>query len=175
MRLDGQVAIVTGAAQGIGKAIALRLAQEGADIAMADINQQRAEATAAEIRAIGRRVHSARVDVSAPGEVQAFVAASIAQLGKIDILVNNAGIAKAQPFLEVTQENWDRHLKIHLFGAPTCYPDAIRIAGAVCPRRYRLFAASAPITNAAPVSSTGANRWPCRCPMAKVTTGIRFW
>jgi 3-oxoacyl-[acyl-carrier protein] reductase len=127
MQLQGQVALVTGVGRGIGKAIALRLAREGADIAIADLNQEWAQATAEETRALGRNVFCAQTDISEYDQVQALVAETVQRLGKIDILVNNAGVAKAQPFLEVTKENWDTHLKVHLFGTFYCSQAVARV------------------------------------------------
>jgi 3-oxoacyl-[acyl-carrier protein] reductase len=120
MQLQGQVGLVTGAGRGIGKAIALRMAREGADVAIADLNHAWARATAEEIRALGRSVFCAFTDISDYDQVQALVADTVQSLGKIDILVNNAGVAKAQPFLDVTKENWDTHLQVHLFGTFYC-------------------------------------------------------
>jgi 3-oxoacyl-[acyl-carrier protein] reductase len=120
MQLQGQVALVTGSGRGIGKAIALRFAQEGADIAIVDINGELAKTSGEEIRQLGRRVFVHTADVSDYDQVQTMVRETVAALGKIDILVNNAGIAKAQPFLEVTRENWERHLQVHLFGSFYC-------------------------------------------------------
>ena len=120
MQLQGQVALVTGGGRGIGKAIALRFAQEGADIAIVDINGELARSSGEEIQKLGRRVFVHTADVSDYDQVQTMVRETVAALGKIDILVNNAGIAKAQPFLEVTKENWERHLHIHLFGSFYC-------------------------------------------------------
>jgi len=121
MQLQGQVALVTGAGQGIGKAIALRFAREGADIAIADINTETAQATAAEIQQIGRKTFVQKTDVSDYDQVQALVAGTLSALGKIDILVNNAGIGRGQRFLEVTQENWQQHINprfAHFFPNP---------------------------------------------------------
>lgn len=126
MRFDGQVALVSGAARGIGKAIALALAREGADVAIADVNHEGAENTAREIRAIGRSAFAASCDVRDHAEVQRLVADTIAALGKVDVLVNNAGVAKAQPFLEISPENWENHLRTHLFGAFYCSQAAAR-------------------------------------------------
>ena len=133
MQLQGQVALVTGAGRGIGRAIALRLARAGADIAIADLNHEWAQATAEEIRVLGRSVFCAHTDISDYDQVQTLVANTVQSLGKIDILVNNAGIAKAQPFLEVTKENWDAHLKVHLFGTFYC---SQAVARDMCQRHY---------------------------------------
>lgn len=126
MQLDGQVALVTGCGRGIGKAIALRFAREGADIAVLDVNEELARQTATEISALGRRVYLKAVDVGNCDEVQAAVHDAAVALGRLDICVNNAGIAKAQPFLELTRENWERHLHTHLFGTFYCAQAAAR-------------------------------------------------
>jgi NAD(P)-dependent dehydrogenase (short-subunit alcohol dehydrogenase family) len=126
MQLQGQVALITGAGRGIGKAIALRFAREGADIAIADINDEWAQATGAEIKQIGRNAFTKKADISDYDQVQDLIADVVSALGKIDILVNNAGIAKGQPFLEVTKENWENHLKVHLFGTFYCSQAAAR-------------------------------------------------
>jgi NAD(P)-dependent dehydrogenase (short-subunit alcohol dehydrogenase family) len=126
MQLQGQVALITGAGRGIGKAIALRFAQEGADIAIVDLNGEWAQATGEEIKALGRRVFVKTADVSNCDEIQVTVREAAAALGKLDILVNNAGIGKAQRFLEITKENWERHLHIHLFGTFYCAQAAAR-------------------------------------------------
>jgi len=126
VQLQGQVALVTGAGRGIGKAIALCFAREGADIAVADINGQWAQGTAEEVRRLGRRALGCAVDIGDHGRVQELVAGVVSELGKVDILVNNAGVAKAEPFLEITRENWESHLHVHLFGAFYCAQAAAR-------------------------------------------------
>lgn len=120
MQLQGQVAFVAGAGRGIGKAIALRFAQEGADIAVLDLNGESARSTGEEIKKLGRRAFVKTTDVGDYDQVQSFVADAVRALGKIDILVNNAGIAKSQPFLEISNGNWENHLKIHLSGTFYC-------------------------------------------------------
>jgi len=123
---EGQAALVTGAGRGIGKAIALRLANAGADVAVADINADWAEATAAEIRALGRKAHAATADVGDYDQAQALVAGTIAALGKVDILVNNAGTSKSAPFLEITKEAWLAQLNVHMSGTFYCSQAAAR-------------------------------------------------
>ncbi|MET0151903.1 MAG: SDR family NAD(P)-dependent oxidoreductase [Candidatus Binatia bacterium] len=126
MRFTGQVALVTGAGRGIGKTIALALAREGADVAIADLEGENAEKTAAEVQNLGRRSFAGVCDVRDHAAVQKFVTGIVGALGKIDVLVNDAGIAKAQPFLEITPENWDNHLRTHLFGTFYCSQAAAR-------------------------------------------------
>lgn len=126
MKLQDRVALVTGAGRGIGKAIALRFAREGADVAVFDVDESTAEATANEIVALGRRAVVHAVDVGDGEQVQVAVARTAADLGRLDICVNNAGFAHAQPFLEMSRENWDRHLKVHLYGTFFCAQAAAR-------------------------------------------------
>lgn len=124
MSLAGKVAIVTGAASGIGLACARRLAQAGARVAVWDINLAGAEAAAAELGGI-----AARVDVSKRAEVDAAAAQARERLGPIGILVNNAGITLFQPFLETSEEAWDRimtiNLKSLLFCTQAVLPDML--------------------------------------------------
>lgn len=120
MALQDQVALITGAGRGIGKAIALRLARDGADIAIFELNEEWAQATAGEIQELGRRAVCFQVDVADYDQVQTGVARVIETLGKIDIVVNNAGMGQGQRFLEITKENWERHLQILLSGTFYC-------------------------------------------------------
>jgi 3-oxoacyl-[acyl-carrier protein] reductase len=117
---EGQVAIVTGAGQGIGKAIALRIAQEGADIAVVDVNRERAEATGREVLALGRRAAVKVVDVSDFQAIRTAVHDIVAELGRVDVLINNAGIEKRAPFLEISPEDWQRQLDVNLSGTFYC-------------------------------------------------------
>ena len=126
MRLKGKVALVTGAAQGIGKAIALLLAQHGADIVVSDINFEKAEETAKEIQAIGQRTMAIRVDVANLNDVEQMVRSIIERFGQIDILVNNAGIARDKLILRMTEEDWDAVLNINLKGTFNCTKAIVR-------------------------------------------------
>jgi NAD(P)-dependent dehydrogenase (short-subunit alcohol dehydrogenase family) len=115
--LSGKVALVTGASRGIGRGIALALAQAGADVAVNFVSsEQEAEKVAAEVKNLGRRAILVRADVSKKQEVDFMVAEVIRQLGKIDILVNNAGILSFKPFLEMDEETWDRLMAVNLKG-----------------------------------------------------------
>jgi NAD(P)-dependent dehydrogenase (short-subunit alcohol dehydrogenase family) len=112
MRLKGRVAIVTGAAQGIGKAIADKLAEEGASVAVADINRPGAEAVASSLPsalALG-------VDVSDPDQVAAMVSATVARFGTLDILVNNAAIVPFTPWDDIDFAEWRRIMAVNLDG-----------------------------------------------------------
>jgi 3-oxoacyl-[acyl-carrier protein] reductase len=126
MVLEGQVAVVTGGGQGIGKAIALRFAREGADIALIDVNAETAEATGREVRDFGRRAAVKLADVSDIEAIQAAVAELVAEFGRLDILVNNAGVERRSPFLEITAEEWHRQLDVNLSGTFYCTQAAAR-------------------------------------------------
>ena len=126
MHFEDQTVLISGAGRGIGREIALSFARAGANIGFADVNEETARQTADEIKKLGRRVFFRRADVSEPSQVQQFVTEAARDLGRIDVMVNNAGIAKPQPFLEITPENWENHLKIHLFGAFYCSQAAAR-------------------------------------------------
>ena len=126
MKLTGKVALVTGAAQGIGRAIALLLARNGADIVVSDINLEKAEETAKEIRVIGPMATAVKVDVSNLSDVERMVEAVIEKLAKIDILVNNAGITRDKLVLRMTEEDWDAVLGVNLKGTFNCTKTVIR-------------------------------------------------
>jgi 3-oxoacyl-[acyl-carrier protein] reductase len=120
MFLTGQVAIVTGAGAGIGKAIALALAKEGADVAVTDVNLESVQQTAAEIETLGRKAHAAQSDVSDSAAVEVFINAVVEKFGKIDILVNNAGITRDTLLIRMKDADWDTVLKINLTGTFNC-------------------------------------------------------
>jgi glucose 1-dehydrogenase len=117
MRLANKIALVTGSSQGIGRAIAERFAQEGADIV---INYNRTSGGAQEalrnVETAGRRGLVVKADLSSTTEVRALIAAAIEHFGRLDILVNNAGIETHAPFWEVTEEDYDRVLNVNLKG-----------------------------------------------------------
>lgn len=117
MALTGKVALITGSAQGIGKAIAVRLAQEGADIIIVDrSDDNRAEEVLAEIKALGRRVIIDAGDIGNVADNKCLIADSVAKMGQIDILVNNAGIEHNASFLDITEANYDAVLDVNLKG-----------------------------------------------------------
>ena len=116
MSINGKVAVVTGAGQGIGRAIALRLANDGADIAIVDVKEEKMNAVADEVRAVGRRATTFKADVSQRDEVYAAVDHAEEQLGGFDIIVNNAGIASIQPLAEVTPAEIDKILNVNVKG-----------------------------------------------------------
>lgn len=121
MKLNDRIAIVTGAGQGIGKAIALRLANAGADVAIMDINLSAAEAAAREIEGVGRKALPLQADVSQAAAVNAAVAQVLSTFGRVDILVNNAGIAgRTLPLTELEKTDWDAVMGVNLTGVFLC-------------------------------------------------------
>ena len=127
MKLHNQIALITGGSRGIGRATALLFAQEGADIAFCHLNDEaKAEQTAAEIRALGRRATHRSVDVADIEATRAFAADVAATFGPIDILFNNAGMNIRKPFEAYTEAEFDRIVGVHLKGmffmAQAVYP-----------------------------------------------------
>ena len=120
MKLEGRVAFVTGAAQGIGRAIALALAEDGADVALGDLNLEKLEAVAREVEGLGRKAMALHLDVASSDSVQAAVAKVLEAWGKIDILVNNAGITKDNLVMRMKPQDWDAVLRVNLDGAYHC-------------------------------------------------------
>lgn len=121
MKLDDRIAIVTGAGQGIGKAIALRLANAGADVAIMDINLSAAEAAAQEIEGVGRKALPLQADVSQAAAVNAAVAQVLSTFRRVDILVNNAGIAgRTLPLTELEETDWHAVMSVNLTGVFLC-------------------------------------------------------
>ena len=121
MKLAGRVALVTGSGRNIGRAIVLRLAADGADVVVnARTNEREAQAVAGEARALGVRAMVILADVADRQQVDAMVSAAISELGGVDILVNNAAIRPSRPFVEVTDEEWERVRGVALDGALYC-------------------------------------------------------
>jgi NAD(P)-dependent dehydrogenase (short-subunit alcohol dehydrogenase family) len=120
MRLEDRVAIVTGGGFGIGRGIALRFAQEGAQVVIAEIIPERGRATVAMIEAAGGRAVAIDTDVSQRPQVEAMVQQTVERFGGIDILVNNAGLTGRAPLLDMTDEQWDRMLAVNLTGQFLC-------------------------------------------------------
>lgn len=127
MRLKDNTAFITGAGQGIGRAIALRMAKEGAHIGAADINIEKAEATAEEIKAFGVKSIAIKLDVSKSDEVTSAFDKLIKEFGRLDILVNNAGVTKDALVLRMKEEDWDFVLNVNLKGVFLCSKEAIKI------------------------------------------------
>jgi NAD(P)-dependent dehydrogenase (short-subunit alcohol dehydrogenase family) len=117
VKLHGRVAIVTGAASGIGRASAIAFAREGAKVVAVDVNQSRGEETVEAIRAEGSAAFFDHTDVSKGAEVARMVGNTAARWGRIDILFNNAGVVLVKPLEETTEAEWDRVMSINLKGA----------------------------------------------------------
>ncbi|AHY45871.1 23BDH: acetoin reductase [Rubrobacter radiotolerans] len=124
----GKVALVTGAARGIGRAIALRLAADGHDVAVNDLDSMKGEldAVADEVRSSGVRSASVTADVSDPDSVNGMVESVAGELGSLDIMVANAGIAQVKPLLDVTPEDFDRMMAVNARGVFLCFTAAAR-------------------------------------------------
>jgi NAD(P)-dependent dehydrogenase (short-subunit alcohol dehydrogenase family) len=116
MELQDQVAIVTGAGRGIGRATALELARMGADVVVAEMDRANAERTSGEVRGLGRRALAVVTDVTSRKDLAAMVEQTLAAFGRIDILVNNAGIYRAAVPLDVTEEHWDAIMNVNAKG-----------------------------------------------------------
>jgi 2-deoxy-D-gluconate 3-dehydrogenase len=119
LRLDGRVALVTGASRGLGRAMAVALAEAGADVALVARSKGDLEATAGSIQALGRRALVLPADVAAPAEAEHAVERTLGALGRLDVLVNNSGIAVVKPLIETTPEEWHAVLGTNLTAAFT--------------------------------------------------------
>jgi len=119
MKLKGKVAIVTGAAQGIGRGIALALAKEGARVVVSDISDKIADVVR-EIESLGSEALAAKANVADSKETEGMANAAIKKFGRIDILVNNAGIYPFKPLVEMKEEDWDRVMGVNLKGVFNC-------------------------------------------------------
>ncbi len=126
MSLSGKIALVTGAAQGIGREIALALATDGADVAICDVNLDAARETASDIEAKGKKSLALKANVAAAAEVTAMIEQIAEKLGRIDILVNNAGITRDGLLLRMKDDDWDLVLNINLKGAFLCTKAALK-------------------------------------------------
>ncbi len=126
MSLIGKVALVTGAAQGIGRDIALALATDGADVSICDVNLEAAQKTAAEIEAKGKKSLALKTNVAASADVTAMMEQVVEKFGRVDILVNNAGITRDGLILRMKDEDWDLVLSINLKGAFLCAKAALK-------------------------------------------------
>jgi glucose 1-dehydrogenase len=120
MRLKGKVAIITGAGGGIAKGIVLRLAEEGADVVLVDLDEEGAQSIAHKAEKLGRRSLVLGTDVSDAKSVAEMVDRTLSWGGQIDILVNNAGVEYPQPVFEISEADWDKTLDINLKGAWLC-------------------------------------------------------
>jgi 3-oxoacyl-[acyl-carrier protein] reductase len=125
MKLEGRVALVTGASQGIGRACALALARQGASVALAARNQQKLEEVAGQIAAAGGKAAVFAMDVADEDQIKPGIKAAIAHFGKIDILVNNAGITRDQLVMRMKRADWDAVLNTNLTSAYLCTQQVI--------------------------------------------------
>jgi len=130
MELNQEVAIVTGAGRGIGRAIAFELARMGADIVIAELDRAGAERTASDVRGLNRRATVVPTDVTSQKDLRAMAEQTRAEFGRIDILVNNAGIYRAAASVDVTEEHWDAIMNINakavFFASQAVLPTMIR-------------------------------------------------
>jgi 3-oxoacyl-[acyl-carrier protein] reductase len=120
MRLQGKVAVVTGGAQGIGRAIALGLGREGAKVVIADLQADKAKGVAAEVEALGSEALAVEVNVASESSVKQLASETFGRFGRVDVLVNDAGIYLKAPVVEITEENWDRTINVNLGGNFFC-------------------------------------------------------
>lgn len=158
MKLKGKIAIITGAASGIGRAIACLFGREGAVVVIADIDQDGAQRVVKEVKARGGMASAIKTDVSAQAEVNAMVEQTVAEYGRIDILVNNAAHVNVQPtyFHESQPEEWDVHIDVDLKGTLYCCRAVVPLmieqrwgriisissnAGKATPSKYALYGA----------------------------------
>jgi meso-butanediol dehydrogenase/(S,S)-butanediol dehydrogenase/diacetyl reductase len=116
MRLTGTSCILTGGAMGIGKAMALRLAAEGASVCIADVNQDAAESAVGEIAKAGGSAFAVLCDVTKRDAIKRAIQSTVARFGKLDVMFNNAGVAKAKPFLDVVEEDWEQVMRVNGLG-----------------------------------------------------------
>ncbi len=128
--LKNKIAIITGARRGMGRTDAITLAKAGAKVVVSDISQEECESVVKEIEKEGGEAIAVKCDVSKKSEVEEMVKKTIDKWGKVDILVNNAGICQFKPFLEITEEDWDRTIDINLKGyflcAQTCVKEMVK-------------------------------------------------
>jgi 3-oxoacyl-[acyl-carrier protein] reductase len=126
MMLEGKVALVTGGAQGIGRAIALRFAREGARLAVSDINLEKAKETVKELENLGSEALAIGGNVADGQAAEEMIGQTLNRFGRLDILVNNAGITRDGVLLRMKDEDWDRVLAVNLKGAYHCTKAALR-------------------------------------------------
>lgn len=116
MELNGKVAVVTGGASGIGRATALAMARRGADVVIADLNEERTHGAVSEIESLGRRALGVRTDVSQAGDLDRLAERSIAAMGRVDLLMNNAGMVVGGPYEQIPLEEWELIVSVNLMG-----------------------------------------------------------
>ena len=116
MNLDQKVAVITGGASGIGRACALAMARRGADVVVADLNDERTAEVVAELRSLGRRALGVRCDVSRDEDVERLAERAVAEMGRVDLLMNNAGVVLGGPVEEIPMADWEWIVGINLLG-----------------------------------------------------------
>jgi 3-oxoacyl-[acyl-carrier protein] reductase len=126
MRLKDLSILITGSGRGIGKSIALRCADEGAIIAVNDINHSRLEQICASLELKDKKVFPFKADISSRKDAKALIEAVIEAYGRIDVLINNAGITRNKPFLDITEDEWDEVIRVNLKGVFNCAQYAAR-------------------------------------------------
>jgi NAD(P)-dependent dehydrogenase (short-subunit alcohol dehydrogenase family) len=163
--LEGtKVAVVTGAAYGNGRAIAIELAARGADVVVADLDEKRAGETAEMVDAKGRRAHVVVADVSVKRDVEKIFHDALDEFGRVDILVNNAGITDHTPLVEISEETWDRLIDVNLKGTFLC---SQQLASILIPRGQ-----PGKIVN---ITSVNADRaYPDEVPYEAAKAGVRM-
>ena len=123
--LKGKTAIITGSGRGIGRAIALAMAEQGANIVVNDVNMESADEVVAEIEAMGRQAIAVKADVTSEEQIKEMIETCINRFGKLDILVNNAGIIQTVPVTEIDGKDWDRVMEVNLKGVFLCCKAAL--------------------------------------------------
>ena len=123
--LKGKTAIITGSGRGIGRAIALAMAEQGANIVVNDVNMESAGEVVAEIEAMGRQAIAVKADVTSEEQIKQMIETCINRFGKLDILVNNAGIIQTVPVTEIDGKDWDRVMEVNLKGVFLCCKAAL--------------------------------------------------
>jgi len=149
-RLDGRVALVTGAGRGLGRAMALALLGAGADLSLLDVNREDVEAVAQEVRGHGGRALAQVVDVRQRDQVEAAIDKTVAELGGLQVLVNNAGVTSGSPFEDLPEEDWDRVVDVNLKGVYQC--------SRACARHWIQAGRGGAIVNIASISGLVGNR-----------------
>jgi NAD(P)-dependent dehydrogenase (short-subunit alcohol dehydrogenase family) len=163
MKLENKVAIVTGGAQGIGRALTLGLARAGANVVIADIQKDVAEATAEDVRITGRKAFAIQADVSKISDIGAMVERTTEMFGTVDILVNNAGISGRTPFFDTSEKMWQQIQDVNLKSAFFCSQFAAKV---MAQKRYGKIVS---------VSSTsGFVAGPAQIPYAVAKAGVRM-
>ena len=125
-RFEGKSCIVTGAGRGIGRGIALRLAQEGAGVCIADVDEPSAKQVASEIEAKGGKALACHVDVADRARVKEMVRSTVDAFGRLDVIFNNAAVAEIKPFMDITESDWDRLMRVNALGVLICMQEAAR-------------------------------------------------